>query len=146
MKRLSRTRLFLLELLVNLLVFCVGIAICLMTLSRAYSWSADSRAAAGAQRIAENAAMAFRAADGELCALPALLSGHCESDSFTAWFDQDWQPVREKNGIYRLHVRTQPLENHVVQAKIQVYPPDGEPIAELTICEYTGSALKENAS
>lgn len=142
MKRLSRTRLFLLEMLVNLLVFCVGAAICLMTLSRAYSLSADSRAAAGAQRAAENAAMAFRTADGTLSALPALLSGRAEDDSFTAWYDQNWQPVREKNGIYRLHIRTKPLENHVVQAQITVYPPEGEPIAALTVCEYTGSALK----
>ncbi len=65
MKRLSRTRLFLLEMLVNLLVFCIGAAICLMALSRAYSMSADSRVASQAQRITENAAMAFRAAGGD---------------------------------------------------------------------------------
>lgn len=142
MKRLSRTRLFLLEMLVNLLVFCVGAAICLMTLSHAYSLSADSRAAAEAQRITENAAMAFRAADGQLSALPNLLSGRCEDDIFTAWYSQDWQPVREKNGIYRLVIRTTALENEVVQATIEVYPPEGSPLTVLTVCEYTGDALK----
>lgn len=145
MKRLSRTRLFLLEMLVNLLVFCVGAAICLLALSRAYSLSADSRVATQAQRITENAAMAFRTADGDLSALPNLLSGRCEDDTFTAWYSQDWQPVREKNGIYRLVIRSKPLENHVVQAKIEVYPPAGEPVAALTVCEYTGPAQKEDA-
>lgn len=145
MKRLSRTRLFLLEMLVNLLVFCVGAAICLLALSRAYSLSADSRVATQAQRITENAAMAFRSADGDLSALPNLLSGRCEDDTFTAWYSQDWQPVRETNGIYRLVIRSKPLENHVVQAKIEVFPPTGEPVAALTVCEYTGPAQKEDA-
>lgn len=145
MKRLSRTRLFLLEMLVNLLVFCIGAAICLMALSRAYSMSADSRVASQAQRITENAAMAFRAADGDLEALPALLSGRCDEDAFTAWYSQDWQPVREKKAIYRLVIRARALENHVIQAKIEVYPPQGEPVAALTVCEYTGPALREDA-
>ena len=133
MKRLSRTRLFLLEMLVNLLVFCIGAAICLMALSRAYSMSADSRVASQAQRITENAAMAFRAA------------GRCDEGAFTAWYSQDWQPVREKKAIYRLVIRARALENHVMQAKIEVYPPQGEPVAALTVCEYTGPALREDA-
>ena len=87
MKRLSRTRLFLLEMLVNLLVFCIG----------------------------------------------------------AAWYSQDWQPVREKKAIYRLVIRARALENHVIQAKIEVYPPQGEPVAALTVCEYTGPALREDA-
>ena len=143
MKRLSRTRLFLLEMLVNLLVFCVGATVCLLALSRAYSLSAFSRAATQAQRITENAAMAFRTADGDLSALPALLSGRCADDTFTAWYNQDWQPVREENGIYRLIIRSRPLENHVVQAEIEVHPPAGEPIAAITVCEYPGPAQKE---
>lgn len=143
MKRLSRTRLFLMEMLVNLLVFCVGAAICLMTFSRAYSLSAASRVASQAQRVTENAAMAFRSANGDLAALPSLLSGRVEDGTLTVWYSQDWQPVREKEGIYRLVMRTQALEHHVVQAEITVYPPEGEPVVELAVQEYTGDAQKE---
>lgn len=143
MKRLSRTRLFLLEMLVNLLVFCVAAAICLMTLSRAYSLSASSRVSTQARRIAHNAAMAFRAADAELSALPGLLSGRVEDEVFHAWYSQDGRPVAEKDGIYCLTVAVDHLENHVAQASLTVTPVQGgEPVCELTVCEYTGQALK----
>lgn len=144
MKRLSRTRLFLLEMLVNLLVFCVAAAICLMTLSRAYSLSAGSRVSTQAQRIVHNAAMAFRAADGELSALPGLLSGRVEDEVFHAWYSQDGRAVAEQDGIYCLTVSVRYLENHVSEAALAVTPVQGgDPVAELTVREYTGPAEKE---
>lgn len=144
MKRLSRTRLFLLEMLVNLLVFCVGAAICLMTLSRAYSLSASSRVSTQAQRVVQNAAMAFRATNGELIEMPSLLSGRMEDDVLHIWYSQDWQPVAEADGIYCLTVSVKPLENHVRHAQITVSPVQGgQPVAELSVCEYVGTAAKE---
>ena len=80
MKRLSRTRLFLLEMMVNLLVFCVGAAICLMAFAKAYALSAESRVLSQAQRTAENAAMALRSLDGDLSALPYLLDGQMQEE------------------------------------------------------------------
>lgn len=143
MKRLSRTRLFLLEMLVSLLVFCVGAAICLMALARAYSLSAGSHVSTQAQRAIQNAAMAFRAADGDTGALPGLLSGRCEDEVFRAWYSQDWRPVAEKDGIYCLTLAVTPLESHVLEAKIAVSPvAGGQPVAALTVREYTGAAAK----
>ena len=138
MRPLSRTRLFLLELLVNLLVFCVGAAICLMTLTRAYSLSADSRALTEAQRITENAAIAFRATEADLFGLPQLLSGRVEGDTLTVWYGKDWQTVREKYGIYRLTVRADNTAPMIRRAIIKVYPPEGKPLTSLTISVYTG--------
>ncbi|MDR3765740.1 MAG: hypothetical protein Q3Y08_01700 [Butyricicoccus sp.] len=144
MKHLSRTRLFLLEMLVNLFVFCVGAAICLMALSHAYSLSANSRVSTQAQRVVQNAAMAFRATDGELSQMPSLLSGRMQDDVLHIWYSQDWQPVAEADGIYCLTISVKPLENHVRQANITVSPVQGgQPVAELSVCEYTGPALKE---
>ena len=145
MKRLSRTRLFLLEMMVNLLIFCVCAAICLMTFSHAYSLSAESRAAEQAQRLTENAAAAFRASGGDLTALPGLLSGRCEGDSFTAWYSQDGQPVRESRGIYRLTVRRRALDHHVLEAHIAVWPPEGDAIVRLTVKQYTGTQSEAGA-
>lgn len=142
MKRLSRTRLFLLEMLVNLLVFCVGAAICLMALTRAYSLSAGSRVLTEAQRVCENAAIAFRQADGDLAQLPQLLSGRVEGDTLTVWYSQDWQPVRASRGIYRLVLRAAAGDHAVLRAEIEVLPPEGEPVTTLTVHHYTGGDAK----
>lgn len=140
MKRLSRTRLFLLEMLVNLLVFCVGAAICLLAFAHAYAQSAESRVISQAQRVTENAAMAFRSTGGDLSALPGLLTGVYEEDTFTVWYSQDWQPVRRSQGIYRLEMVCKAIENDVLCAEIAVYPPEGEAVAALSVCQYIGSA------
>lgn len=144
MKHLSRTRLFLLEMLVNLLVFCVGAAICLMTLSRAYSLSAGSRVNAQVQQVVQNVAMAFRAANGDPQDLPGMLSGRIEDGDFIAWYNQDWRPVAQADGIYALRLSVSPLENHVVEAEITVAPVSGgAAVAELSVRQYTGSAAGE---
>lgn len=142
MKPLSRTRLFLMEMLVNLLVFCVGAAICLMALTRAYSLSADSRVLTAAQRVTENAAIAFRAADGDLSALPQLLSGHVEGDTLTVWYSQDFQPVHASRGIYRLVLRVKTIQPAVLRADIRVLPPEGDAVTGLTVHAYTGADAK----
>ena len=55
-----------------------------------------------------------------------------------------WQPVAEADGIYCLTVSVKPLENHVRQAQITVSPVQGgQPVAELSVCEYVGTAAKE---
>ncbi len=141
MKRLSRTRLFLLEMLVNLLVFCIGAAICLMALSQAYSDSAGSRVKTQAERLTQNAAMAFRSTNGDLYALPLLLHGRVEDEVFRVWYSRDGRPVSEKQGIYCLTISKTYLDHHVVQAKICVRPAQGgDPVTTLIVRQYTGSA------
>ena len=144
MKRLSRTRLFLLEMLVNLLVFCVCAAICLMTLSQAYSISAQSRVHAQAQQAVQNAAAAFRAAEGRLDALPGMLSGRVQEEGFSAWYDRAWRPVSEKRGQYQLTIRVTPVTHNVCQAKLTVFRTGGgKALAALTVRQYTGSAVSK---
>lgn len=142
MKRLSRTRLFLLEMMVNLLVFCVGAAICLMAFARAYALSAESRVLTQAQRTAENAAMALRSLDGDLSALPYILDGQMQDGKFTAWYSQDWQPVAEKDGIYQMVVSAKMGENHVLDIKITIYSPARETVLALPLRQYVGDAQK----
>lgn len=137
MKKLSRTRLFLLEMLVNLLIFSIGAAICIMTLSQAYSLSASGRVLTKAQRITENAAMTFRAVDGNIKAMPSILNGQLtDENKMEVWYDKNWNVVSPESGIYCLKLRVKPLENNVMQADIAVYPPDGDAVTRLSVCEY----------
>ncbi len=142
MKRLSRTRLFLLEMMVNLLVFCVGAAICLMAFAKAYALSAESRVLSQAQRTAENAAMALRSLDGDLSALPYLLDGQMQEGKFIAWYSQDWQPVTEENSIYQMEVSAEMGDNHVLNLEIIIYSPAHEAVLTLPLRQYTGDAQK----
>ncbi len=137
MKKLSRTRLFLLEMLVNLLIFVVGATICFTTLSQAYSMSAFSRVLTKANIATENAAMAFRAADGDITLMPNILNGALiTSNKMQIWYDKNWNICSKENGIYILEITTSNGEYNIINGKINVYYANGESILELPICEY----------
>lgn len=142
MKPLSRTRLFLLEILVNLLVFCVGVAICTLAITNAYSLSAQSRVLTEAVRTAENAAVAIQAADGDLTALPSLLSGKVSDDRFTAWYSREWEPVRAAKGIYSLTVTVKSIQPDMLRADIKVLSPENKTVTKLAVHIYTGTDPK----
>ena len=73
MKRLTRSRLFLLELTIDLLFFCVCAAVCLALLGRANTLGQESAVLGRAADAAANAAEAFQAADGDPARAAAIL-------------------------------------------------------------------------
>ncbi|MDY3617821.1 hypothetical protein [Agathobaculum sp.] len=73
MKRMTRSRLFLLELTVDLLFFCVCAAVCLALLGRANTLGQQSAVLGRAADAAVNAAEAFQSAGGDPARTAALL-------------------------------------------------------------------------
>lgn len=137
MKKLSRTRLFLLEMLVNLLIFVIGATICFATLSKAYSLSAFSRVLTKAHIATENAAMAFRASDGDITAMPDILNGTLiNSNKMQVWYDKNWNVCSKQNGIYLLEIIVSDEKYNIVNCNFNMYEPNGESILELSISEY----------
>lgn len=137
MKRLSRTRLFLLEMLVNLLIFVIGAAVCITTLSEAYSLSASSRVLTKSHHAVENAVMAFRATKGNISELPDILNGKLTAtDKMEVWYDKNWNVCSSENGIYHLEIAVSELENNIVKAHIVMYPPQGDAVVQLSISQY----------
>lgn len=137
MKRLSRTRLFLLEMLVNLLIFVVGATVCFATLSEAYSLSAFSRVLTKAHIATENATMAFRATNGDITTMPDILNCTLiNSNKMQIWYDKNWNVCSKENGIYLLEITTSEDKHNIINGNFNVYEPNGDSILELSICQY----------
>lgn len=140
MKKLSRTRLFLLEMLVNLLVFIVGAAVCLTTLSEAYSLSASSVVITNAHQTLENTAMTFRSVNGDLQEFCTALNGvFTDSNTIKVWYDKSFNTADESSGIYYLKASVKQAENNVINANFTIYSPDNKVIEKLSISEYKGN-------
>lgn len=137
MKKLSRTRLFLLEMLVNLLVFIIGAAVCLTTLSEAYSLSASSVVITNAHQTLENTAMTFRSVNGDLNEFCIALNGiFTDSNTIKVWYDKSFNPVSEDLGIYYLKANIKESENNVINAKFTIYYSNDKAIEKLSVSQY----------
>lgn len=131
MKRLNKPRLFLLELLVNLLFFSVCCAVCLALFGRSSALSRESAALSRATFAAESAAESWKAENGDLDAVAALLGGAVREGAVVTCYDADWHAADA--GIYSLTLRPDEGEENLRIATIEVDGADGKKIYSLTV-------------
>lgn len=92
MRRLSRARLFFLELVLDLIFFFLCVGVCLMVFAQAARFDRDGRALDHAVLLAQSTAETYRAVNGDLDALSQRL----ELDSSgRRYYDQDWTPTAQ---------------------------------------------------
>ncbi|MDO4270928.1 MAG: hypothetical protein Q4C72_08420 [Eubacteriales bacterium] len=127
MKRLTASRLFLFELTLDLLFFCVCAAVCVTLLVHAQGLTAESGALSEACAAAQNAAEAFKAENGDLPRTADRLGAALEGGALTL-------PL--ENGC-TLTMTAARDENELCTAEIQVRRAD-EPVYELTVRRYAG--------
>ena len=130
MKRLPRSRLFLFELTIDLVFFCICAAVCLTLLARAQALTRQSDELGGAMLAAENAAESFAAANGDAGETARLL-GACnpngdpdkavaEQDVLGLFFDESWKPAPETEAAYRLTMHIGQAQSRLATAEIEV--------------------------
>jgi hypothetical protein len=124
MKRLQKSRLFFLELMVCMLFFCVCSAICLGVFARAHQMSAQSAAMTHALLRAESAAEAYKTADGDLSAAARWLDGSLDGDTVTIYYDADWQTAARDTAAYVLTISSR--DGNCPTAEVRVAAVDDE--------------------
>lgn len=93
MKRISKSRLFFLELVIDLIFFFLCAAICLTLFSRAAYMTTRSSDLGHATNLAQNAAELFRANGGNLATTAQGLHLSQDQSGYVACYDENWQPT-----------------------------------------------------
>lgn len=135
MKRLSKPRLFLLELVLDLLFFCVCAAVCVALLTRAAGVSRANETLTHAVEQAQNAAEAFKAADGDPARTARLLG---TDGALPLLFDENWNSTAE-DAVYLLQIEISRDKADLCTAEIRVERMgDHKPVYALTVRRLAG--------
>ena len=131
--RQSRSGLLLLELVIVILFFALGSAVCIQVFARAHVTSQAARDLTFAAQEADSAAALLRGTGGSLAAFRETYPDALISDSdVSVYFDQDRQPCAPEDVSYTLTVRTEgsgPQQD----ASLAVTDRDGAVIYELAV-------------
>lgn len=93
MRRLTKSRLFLLELMIDLLFFCICGAVCLAVFAHAHGLSVSSGELSNAVLKAESAAEDYRAAGGDVQRVAQRLGAQADDEILQLYYDARWQPT-----------------------------------------------------
>ena len=121
----SSSRLFLIELIIAVLFFSLGSAVCVQAFVKAHLTSREARDLAFASSTVSSAASAVRFSGGEPEAFTALFP-EAVSDgngALVAYYAEDLSPCREDGAAYTLRVETG-REGAVENAHISMYGDD----------------------
>ena len=125
MKTGSKTRLFLIELVIIILFFAFAGAICANIFVKAHTLSSKSTDISMAVMQAQSAAECVKDTDGDAKKLCDLLDGQDTAEGLTVYYDKDWKPSDESGAKYELSIAlTQ--ENGFLNADISVLKGDEE--------------------
>ncbi len=104
MKQRSKAVYFLMELILNCLIFAIAAAICLSLFVQGHLESRDSTALSNAtieaQRVIETAKMT----EGDTATLATILQAQTEADQLTLYYDEAWQEVSAEQAVYTLYL------------------------------------------
>ena len=130
----NRTPLILMELVVMLLVFAIGAALCLRAFSWADNVSREEAARDHAYLQIQNAAELLRSNRGDFAAAAEILGGQWDGKIWSIYWDDGWNMIHQP-GAYTL--RAKPVESgaaYLGGATLEILRPDGECLVSLNIC------------
>lgn len=121
----SKSRLFLLELVLAIFIFAVSASICAQVFTKAYTVSRDAKSLSQAVRLAENAAAMIDASVKEgsdpFFYLLREYPKSKETDGvFTAWFDKDMAGCGKPDAVYSLEISCSEEETGLQKADITI--------------------------
>ena len=104
----TRSSLFLIELIIDILFFSLGSAVCIQAVVKAHSDRMDARALSFASSTVSSAASVVKYTDGELDSVQAYFPGaFLDSDSAIAvCYDGDFTPCAPEDAAYILRIET----------------------------------------
>ncbi len=132
MNKISKSGLFLMELMVVILLFAICGAICLQMFAYASQTAKDSQALRNAALSAKSVAACHRSMDGDLEAVAQLLSGAVTETGLEIAYDDQWQIV-DSQPTYVLALTQQDTV-----AQIAVETVDGQTIYSLDVAVMGG--------
>ena len=136
----SKSTLFLMEMVLVILFFAIASAVCVQLFVRAHFISAEGTDLTAAVREAQNAAEAFKAADGDPQRTASILGGELSEEDggsvVTLNYGPDWQQT-DITDRFRLELRTDGSDSALRAAAVTVYGPDGS-IFDLEVKKYAG--------
>lgn len=127
--RSSKSSLFLLELMIVILVFAIGAAVCVSLFASGARKSAESFDASRAAQEAGNVAEAWRAAKGELSSVQRLCGGTLSADGLLLFYDENWAPIADSAAKRRLTLVTGTQAEGLLFAEITVLRGEDELIS-----------------
>lgn len=135
-KKNSGSRIFLAELMIDILFFVVAAAICLSVFTRAYKMSAGSREKNQAVVCAQQAAECFKASGEE--GLVAVLGAVKEQEGvYAVFYDWEFQPVQAgEESAYSMRIVTS-SEDGMAKARVIVEKADTA-VFEIEVKKYEG--------
>ncbi len=136
----SKSGLFLMELLFNLLLFCVLCGCGLMLFIKSNSLTEDTTSLHHAVSISSSVASLYEAGDGSLSAIYGEFPyADVSEDSIDIYYDGQYEPCDKAQAVYTVTVTT--LQATIDKVDISFYGKDGELLHQITACHYTPSTV-----
>ena len=101
---MSKSSLFLMELILVILFFAISAAVCIRVFVSAEQTAERSRDLSCAVLAAQSAAECYRASGGDPETAAVLLSGSAADSGLTVGYDADWQRTAAAEPPYRLEL------------------------------------------
>ena len=129
----ARSSLFLIELIIAILFFSLGAAVCVQAFAKAHSATAEAQDLAFASSAVSSAASAVKYTDGSLEQLQAYFpNAYAAGEDVAVGYDGDLAPCGEADAAYTLLIHTG-AEDGAGTAHIHMDGADGQVIYELDL-------------
>lgn len=120
--KISKSSVFLFELMVVIMVFTIAAAICTSIFAESYMMSRESSDLTMSSINAQTLAEKFKAGEENIDVL---------------FFDRHWESSNDSNSTYKIELTPDPTEGNIASATIEATR-DGKSIYSLTVKEYIG--------
>lgn len=141
-----KNHLFLLEILLNILLFSILLSVCLQFFSKTYRLTSETTDLHRAVTTCTNAASIFESGDGTLTPLLSQYEHADQKDaSVLIYLDQDFLECSKKDAVYSVTVCLLPEDSassRLSRAQITCYR-DSEELYGITACRYTPLTPKD---
>lgn len=130
----TRSSLFLIELIISILFFSLGSAVCVQAFVKAHTTTAEARDLSFASSTVSSAASVVRYGGDTLDGFQSYFPGaFAEGEGFAACYDGSFAPCDAGRAVYTLRVRTAGDGANGATAHIWMDGRDGQTIYELEL-------------
>lgn len=133
-RRNTQSSLFLIELMISVLFFALGSAVCIQVFVKAYTINEDARRLSFASLQASNAASALKYTNGSTEAMKEYFPQITEDENgLSVYYDKAFQECPKSDCFFSMHI-TQQKKDHAIYACIRITAPDRKnPVYSLDI-------------
>ena len=136
----SKSGLFLMELLINLLLFCLLCGCGLMFFIRSYNLTTDATALHQAVGITSSVAGIYETGDGSFTPLLEVYAEAAQEDKYLCiYLDESFNPCAKDQTAY--YIMVEQLDSTIGKIRIDFYNSNGEVLYTISAYHYTPATL-----